>query len=636
MTDTHDPLRAAIMLNRAGWEVTLAPAVKKSPPVPGTTGKGDHSVLSDADLATWISEGYSNVGLVMPPGVIGLDVDHYIGDSGREKVGGNTIIDLEHCAGALPATWRSTSRIDDAVSGIRFYRLPGALEGREAEGFGGGLPDIEYIRCEHRYAIVEPSAHPSGNPYRWHGPDGQSSAPAVADLPFLTHDHVRHMRRQCLCTFPSMTGATPSSTIDTAFNSARYVNVADAINTFVDALENPGGQSRHDVMVSVVGRLVHDGVIDKDFHAQLRELYVNAVHADRGSRSAAESEYNRAGKGALEKGFHLKAPTPAEEHEPEPNTMPSRFATIDEVENLPPVRWHVENLIPEQSLVVMYGPPGSYKSFLAISLALSLDTGLDFLGHPVSSAARPLYVVGEGFHGIGARTRAWRKHWSPKETPGAIFHNGAINLASRNAVDELIEHIGNLGIGFVVFDTLARCTLGVEENSASEMGQVVANADLIRSETNATVMLVHHSGKDAAKGSRGSSAIKGAADAELEVVKGRLIVEKMKDGPEIPPTFFEMVQKPDFAGTSIVPVVTSTAPTRDEPHGRAEPSVMEDLAAIIEFLEREGKPQAMRVIFRNVKGREDRLRGSVETGIARGHLIESKGSYGARLIGVPE
>jgi len=628
---SDDLLRAGISLAEHGWEVTLTPESKKFPPVPGTTGKGDHSRLSSADMATWMGDGYGNLGIVMPAGVIGLDVDHYTSASGVQKRGGDAIDALEQCAGALPATWRSTSRDDDGVSGIRFYRLPGGLEGREAEGFGGGLPAVEFIRCEHRYAIVAPSIHDSGRPYRWHTPDGGDTAPAVDDLPYLSYPQVEHLRRHCGCTFPSsVPNSTPRSSIDAAFHSSTYTGVTDAINTFVDALNDPKGLSRHDVMVSVVGRLVYDGVTDKDVHAQLRDLYVDAVHADRGSRQIAESEYNRAGRSALEKGFHLRPPDPVEEHAPEPGTMPSRIATIDEVENLPPIRWHIENLIPESSLVVMYGPPGSYKSFLAISLALSLDTGLEFLGHAVTGRSRPLYVVGEGFHGIGVRTRAWRSHWEPTETPSALFHNGAVNLASHAAVDELIEHVSDLEVGFVVFDTLARCTLGVEENSASEMGIVIANADRIRSATGAAVLLVHHSGKDAGKGSRGSSAIKGAADAELSVVKGRLTVEKMKDGPEIMPTHFRMVNKPAFTESvgSVVPEVAS-APTSDDDETGGS------LLSIVRWLEGEGESRTITAVRKGVRGDNNRISESIETGVACGELTRWEGARGAQMIGLP-
>ncbi|MCY1368860.1 hypothetical protein D9M69_558640 [compost metagenome] len=73
------------------------------------------------------------------------------------------------------------------------------------------------------------------------------------------------------------------------------------------------------------------------------------------------------------------------------------------------------------------------------------------------------------------------------------------------------------------------------------------------------MLIVHHSGKDGEKGARGSSALKGAADAEYEVSRSdedkliRLTPRKMKDAEEPPPLAFELVGVPvhDDAGNLV-------------------------------------------------------------------------------------
>jgi hypothetical protein len=86
----------------------------------------------------------------------------------------------------------------------------------------------------------------------------------------------------------------------------------------------------------------------------------------------------------------------------------------------------------------------------------------------------------------------------------------------------------------VVIDTLARCAR-IEENSSSDMGEVVAACDRIRAETSAAVLLIHHPGKEAKKGARGSSALRAAVDSEIEVqIKcgDRAVwVTKQRNGP---------------------------------------------------------------------------------------------------------
>ena len=159
-----------------GWPsmMPLPPRQKASPPEGLTGWEGDDP--SYADMFAWAEERPgANIALRMPPDVIGIDVDHYKG-----KLGGNTLAEHEAKWGPLPPTWRSTSR-DDKVSGIRFFAVPPGL------GWVGGLPSIELIHRGHRYAVVAPSIHPEGRPYRWIDPGGATSLvnPSAHDMPPL-------------------------------------------------------------------------------------------------------------------------------------------------------------------------------------------------------------------------------------------------------------------------------------------------------------------------------------------------------------------------------------------------------------------------------------------------------------------
>jgi hypothetical protein len=95
-------------------------------------------------------------------------------------------------------------------------------------------------------------------------------------------------------------------------------------------------------------------------------------------------------------------------------------------------------------------------------------------------------------------------------------------LAEEASVDALIADIAAVGaergeaVALVIIDTLARCA-SIDENSSHGMGQVVAACDRIRRETNASVLITHHTGKDPSNGARGSSALRAAVDSEIEV-----------------------------------------------------------------------------------------------------------------------
>lgn len=160
--------RAAHIYRQAGWHGTLPlgsrPGVKYPPPS-GWTGHGA-PYPSAADVAAWTeTHGDRNIGLRMPPGVIGLDVDNY-----GDKTGAATLAELEQRFGPLPPTWVSSAR--SAPSGIRFYRVP---TDPPINWPGEAGKFIEIIQPGHRYAVVWPSTNPeaAGAMYNWFASDGQ-------------------------------------------------------------------------------------------------------------------------------------------------------------------------------------------------------------------------------------------------------------------------------------------------------------------------------------------------------------------------------------------------------------------------------------------------------------------------------
>lgn len=185
--------RAAHIYRQAGWHGVLPlgsrPGMKFPPPgnkKAGITWTGHGAPYpSAADVAAWMeTHGDRNIGLRMPPGVIGLDVDDY-----KDKTGAATLAELEQRFGPLPPTWVSSAR--PAPSGIRFYRIPHERAGViNWPGEAGKF--IEIIQPGHRYAVVWPSTNPeaAGAEYRWRYevdldgvPDHPPRVSMLADLP---------------------------------------------------------------------------------------------------------------------------------------------------------------------------------------------------------------------------------------------------------------------------------------------------------------------------------------------------------------------------------------------------------------------------------------------------------------------
>lgn len=165
---------------RRGWIPLPLPPGEKSPPPVNTTGH--HPTPTVEKIEDWVADEAerSNIGLRVPDGVIGVDIDAYSG-----KMGGRSFGSLVDRWGTLPDTWTLSAR-SDGLSGIRFYRVP---LGRHWPG--ELAPDIQIIQYRHRYVVAYPSVHPKiKKMYRWYAPgapiDGKSWTSEIPDISGLT------------------------------------------------------------------------------------------------------------------------------------------------------------------------------------------------------------------------------------------------------------------------------------------------------------------------------------------------------------------------------------------------------------------------------------------------------------------
>jgi hypothetical protein len=208
------------------------------------------------------------------------------------------------------------------------------------------------------------------------------------------------------------------------------------------------------------------------------------------------------------------------------------------------VRWLVEDILPASSFAAIYGRPGSYKSFVALYVAACVASGEECFGKAVAQGP-VIYVAGEGGAGLKRRSDAMLAHMGlPAELP-IYFVKAQLNLRSTlDDYDALCAALDGLGIkpALIIFDTFARIFAGGEENSAKDIGETIVILGAIQERYDAAVAIIHHAGKDEGRGMRGSSALLGAVDTELECIKlspedsaervGKLTVTKQKDGED--------------------------------------------------------------------------------------------------------
>ena len=195
----------------------------------------------------------------------------------------------------------------------------------------------------------------------------------------------------------------------------------------------------------------------------------------------------------------------------------------------------------------IFGPSGTGKTFVALSMALAIATGTNWNGQEVKKGI-VLYLTGEGREGIKRRIASWQKFHGEQDL--SCLHISRMTIAIDEQGPDIVISQGkalsdDLGVPvtFIVIDTLARHLIG-DENATKDMGLFVQAVDSIRDAfPGASISLVHHTGKnpDSQNFARGSSALRAAMDFEIRCDKRKLIFTKMKDA-ELPETIpFELV-----------------------------------------------------------------------------------------------
>lgn len=230
---------------------------------------------------------------------------------------------------------------------------------------------------------------------------------------------------------------------------------------------------------------------------------------------------------------------PAEDAQQAAPTKPRRFApqTPEQFMRRPAPKWLIKGVLPQASLAVVFGASGSGKSFFTFDMCAAIVRGEPWRGARVVQG-RGVYVVAEGAGGFRNRLEAYcEQHGVAPADLGMGLIANAPNLMDKLQVNELIVDLKAFGdISFIVMDTYARVMVGGNENDAKDVGMVLAQCAKIHRQTGAMVILVHHSGKDDGAGARGSSALRAAADVEIQVKgdsKARgAKVTKQKDGED--------------------------------------------------------------------------------------------------------
>lgn len=236
-----------------------------------------------------------------------------------------------------------------------------------------------------------------------------------------------------------------------------------------------------------------------------------------------------------------------------------------------PVKYIVEGLILDHQLNGLFGDGGLGKSYLALHLAFCVATARPFFGRAVSKCP-VLYIDVENLGHEETLRRAFQigRGYGHAPDGGVYYYSPEKALGSKEATAEVRLIIQELGIGFIVLDSL---TLGAVGTNASDQVEVVALLKEVHSWGVAVLTLDHitkaaRSDQSSAQ-AFGSVMKRNAARSMLRLHEkdGLLVLthDKINCGPKADPVYYNMGFVEDEGGIVTVTFTGQDAPSALQP-----------------------------------------------------------------------
>lgn len=553
--------RAALSyVSKIGVPVFPCRARDKAP----LTRHGVHdATIDELQIVGWWSQWPdANIGIATGEGVLVLDVDGPEGEA--------TLSALVAVHGPLPLTPEQTTG-----KGRHLFFHVDVETRNTSRRLGAGLD----TRGDGGYVIAAPSVHPNGRRYAWvegrkpseiefapapewllaglarHKPD--RAAPAGLERPDPGAIPDAYVRGAVDGEFQRVARAAPGSrnaTINEAafalgqLVGARVLDEVTARRTLEAGADACGALvDEHDKTLGTIARGLAAGIESPRDLSKVGGQRSRLEHqaSTRGSVQPDHSaRYNR--------GDALGETRNEDAEAPSGHGFQGEWLKDIEYRSEPEL---VEGLLPSTGLGFLYGPSSAGKSFIAISWAMAIASGMRVLDLP-TLASGVLYIAAEGQAGLRKRLVAARRHHGLDDVEIPLNYLPAfINLADPDGKEvervlayarECSAEMQALGapLRLIIIDTMAAAAPGVDENTSKDMGPLIFRLQKLAADLGCLVLVVAHVGKDEARGLRGWSGSRAAADAAIEcrveredpndrespVTRRYVWLEKAKDG----------------------------------------------------------------------------------------------------------
>lgn len=228
-------------------------------------------------------------------------------------------------------------------------------------------------------------------------------------------------------------------------------------------------------------------------------------------------------------------------------------------EQFPPEVWVVDQLIPDESVTMLAGFSGSFKTWLYMDIAVKVAKGQKVFGRFNTKQTGVLVIDEES--GRRRLQKRFKQLGATEDTPIYISSRTGYKMDEKYA-KAIAKQASELGVGLIVFDSFTRFNAKGDENSSGDMSKLMDCYKQL-AEAGFAVLILHHNRKEnngntrAGLAMRGSSDIHASADCHIAVSRSGqseiVRLEQTKNRDKWESTIFKLRFYPDanefeFAG----------------------------------------------------------------------------------------
>lgn len=512
MTETNPRLAAALAYAARGWHVfPCLPRLK----IPEKDSKGFHQATTDeARIRAWwsVNPNYNVAISTGPSNLLVVDVDPG-GEAAWE--------DMLACDPDLQAAAETCRRVRSPRGTLHYY-----FENPEALGTSGGRlhRDID-TRGIGGYVLAPPSYVDDGKSKGGYTLEQEGSGV------FVPAYLAEKLRRRTDDTPPVILPASDFDAPEAISRATAYLQgrvdaaarerdtVHQTFETACVVLEMGVSPAKaFDLMATIWNPHRTEPWADNDLKTKIKNAWTYGQ----------ETKGGKAERPIAETFAHFVEPLDEPEQEPNAVDLPERYTPMfieDAIATWKPPEWLIPGVMTKTGVGLLYGPPATLKTFLMLDLASSIATGHgpNWWAGDDREPETVLYLAGESPNGlVNARYSAWmQRHMIPglRSRSKLIVVPSVPPLEMSDYWRGIIEWIRRkeLNVSLLVIDTVARAMAGWDENSGKDVTKTTMKMESLSRELGCFVMGIHHTGKDAERGARGSSAWHGNTDLMLEV-----------------------------------------------------------------------------------------------------------------------